>query len=298
MQINRVGEFGLIARLRKRIKTGPAVVKGIGDDCAVLEFNKNRYQLFTCDTLVEGVDFIRAEKPYRIGRKAIAVSVSDIAACAGIPQYCLVALAVPQRTTVNFIDELLRGILSIARKYKIDLAGGDLSRSGHLVINVSMLGSVEKKNLVLRNGAETGDIIFVTGSLGGSIKGKHLNFTPRVKEARFLAKNFKVNAMIDISDGLAQDLGHILKESNKGAVIYEQLIPLAQEAENLNDALYKGEDFELLFTLPRKEAKKLMKKNIKIFRVVGEITERRCGLMLLDRMGRAHQIRPKGFRHF
>jgi len=298
MLITKLGEFGLIERFKKSIKTDSQVYRGSGDDCAVLKFDKNTYQLFTCDMLIEGVDFTPGEKPYLIGRKSIAVSISDIAACAGLPRYCLVSLGIPLKTSVDFIDRLFKGMLDITRQYKINLAGGDLSRSEKLIIDVSMLGIVEKKYLALRSGAKTGDIIFVTGELGGSILGKHLKFKPRLKEARFLVKNFKVNAMIDISDGLASDLGHILEQSSAGALIYADLIPVSKQARGLNDALYMGEDFELLFTLSREEAKKILNKRLTDFKPIGEIVDKKLGLRLIDKRNKERIIKPKGFKHF
>jgi thiamine-monophosphate kinase len=182
--------------------------------------------------------------------------------------------------------------------YKVNLVGGDLSKSERLIVDVSMLGMVEKNNLVLRNGAKKGDIIFVTGKLGGSIQGKHLKFTPRIKEARFLVKNFKLNSMIDISDGLAQDLGHILKESKQGAAIYEELIPQDKKARSLNDALYMGEDFELLFTMSHSDAGRLLARNHLDYKPIGEIMEKKYGLRLVDKKGKERIIKPCGFRHF
>ncbi len=298
MLITKLGEFGLIERFKRSIKLDSSVIKGTGDDCAVIKFSKDKYLLFTCDMIVEGVDFLKYEKPYLVGRKSVAVSISDIAACGGLPYYCLVSLALPKNTTVKVTDKLFKGMRDMARKFKINLVGGDLSSSKHLSIDVSMLGLVEKDNLLLRSGAEKGDIIFVTGALGGTLKGKHLRFNPRVKEARFLARNFRVNAMIDISDGLAQDLGHILAESRRGAVIYEGLIPLSKEAGNLQDALTCGEDFELLFTMPHGEAKKLLRNNPMHFKPIGEITDKKYGLRFIDKKGREKNITPKGFRHF
>ncbi len=298
MLINKIGEFGLIERIRKFIKTDASVIKGLGDDCAVLKFDKNRYQLFTCDMIIENTDFTLQDNPYLIGRKAIAVSISDIAACAGSPRYCLVSLGMSGNTSVEFIDKLIKGMLSLARKYNINIVGGDLSAARLLSIDISMLGLVEKKNLVLRSAAHVGDIIFVTGELGGSILGKHLKFTPRLKEARFLVRNFKVNAMIDISDGLACDLGHILEQSAVGAIIYEDLIPLSKQARGLKDALYMGEDFELLFTLSHDEAKRLLLKRLTNFQPIGEITPKIYGLRLVDRKGREKVIKPQGFHHF
>jgi thiamine-monophosphate kinase len=298
MLIKEIGEFGLIKRFRGKINTDASVIKGSGDDCAVLVFDKNRYQLFTCDMIVEGVDFTRKDDPYWVGRKALAVSVSDIASCSGLPRHCVVSLAAPADTSVKFIDRLFCGMLSIAKAYKINIVGGDLSRARQLAIDVSMLGLVEKPYLTLRRGALRGDIIFVTGELGGSIYGKHLRFEPRLKEARFLAKNFKVNSMIDISDGLAQDLGHILKQSKAGAIIYEKLLPISKQARSLSDALYMGEDYELLFTVSGGQAKKLLAKKLTKFRPIGEITESKFGLRLIDKKNREKIIKPKGFQHF
>ncbi len=296
--LKNLGEFGLINRIRKLIKTDSSVVKGTGDDCAVLKFDRNKYQLFTCDMIVENTDFTLKDSPYLIGRKAIAISVSDIAACAGLPRYCLVSLGMSGNTSVEFIDKILKGMLSLAKKYNINLVGGDISRARQLTIDVSMLGIVEKKNLTLRSGAKIGDIIFVTGELGGSILGKHLRFIPRLKEARFLVKNFKVNSMIDISDGLTQDLGHILEESSTGAIIYEDLIPISKQARNLNEALYMGEDFELLFTMSHTESRRLLAKAKNNFRAIGEITDKTYGLRLVDKRGKEKIIKPKGFQHF
>jgi thiamine-monophosphate kinase len=298
MLISKIGEFGLIERIKKLVKTGPLVIKGIGDDCAVLRFDRNKYLLSTCDMIVEGVDFTRKDSPYLIGRKSLAVSISDIAACAGYPRYALISMGIPRNSTVEFIDKILKGIVDLAKAYKIDIVGGDLSRAEKLIIDVNVLGFVEKINLVLRGGAKVGDIIFASGTLGGSILGRHLKFSPRIKEARYLVNNFKINAMIDVSDGLAQDLSHILKESEVGALIYEVLIPQSNQASDLEDALYSGEDFELLFTMSRKEARKLFSRRSKIFTPIGEIVERKYGFRLMDKINRERVIKPEGFRHF
>jgi thiamine-monophosphate kinase len=298
MQVKDIGEFGLIERFKNKIKVDSSVINGSGDDCAVLKLDKQNYQLLTCDMLIQGVDFTLKDNPYFIGRKAVAVSLSDIAACSGTPRYCVISLGLPGNTSVRFIDKLFQGMLDISRKYKVNIVGGDLSRSSKIIIDVSMLGQVKKKYLTLRSKAAPGDIIFVTGALGGSILGKHLKFTPRLNEAKFLSLNFKVNAMIDISDGLAQDLGHILNQSNCGAVIYEDLIPLNKGAAGLSDALNGGEDFELLFTLSRKEAGKLLKVKRAHFSPIGEIMPKDYGFKLIDKNKRQVGIKPKGFRHF
>ena len=298
MLVSKLGEFGLIERIKKSIKTDKSVIVGPGDDCAVLELDKNNYQLFTCDMITEKIDFTAKDNPFLIGRKALAVSISDIAACGGIPKYAVVSLGLPKDSNLKLTDSLCKGMLDLAKQYKINIVGGDLSKARDLTIYVSMLGIVEKKNLVLRSGAKPGDIIFVTGELGGSILGKHLRFVPRLKEARFLVNNFKVNSMIDVSDGLASDLNHILEQSKVGAEIYEELIPFSKSAKSLNDALNSGEDFELAFTLSRKEANKLLLKKLNVFRPIGEITGKKLGLRLIDKKSRENILKPKGFRHF
>lgn len=298
MRVKDIGEFGLIERFRSLLKTDASVVKGSGDDCAVLKLDKKNYQLFTCDMLVEDVDFTLKDKPDLIGRKAINVSVSDIAACCGRPRYCVISLGLAPDTPLSLIDSLFKGMRQAAVQYGLNIVGGDLSRSNKIVIDVSMLGQVEKKRLALRSGAQAGDIIFVTGELGGSIAGKHLKFKPRLEEAEFLSRNFKINAMIDISDGLAQDLRHILKASGRGALIYEELIPLSRQARGLDDALYSGEDFELLFTLSLAQAKKLLKRKLPVFKPIGEIVDKKEGLKLVNRKGKLLKVSAAGFSHF
>jgi len=297
-KLSELGEFGLIERFSKKIKTDASVIRGSGDDCAVLKLDKNNYQLFTCDMLVEGVDFTLKDGPYLIGRKSVAVSISDIASCCGLARHCVISLGLPKKCPLGFLDKLFKGMLDIAKEFNVNIVGGDLSKAPKLTIDVSMLGIVEKKYLTLRNAASLGDLIFVTGDLGGSIAGKHLSFVPRMNEARFLAQNFKINAMIDISDGLSQDLAHILKQSRVGAVIYEDLIPFNEKSRGLADALSAGEDFELLFTLSRKEAKRLLARSLINFKPIGEIVDKKLGFKLVDKEGRLKNIAPKGYRHF
>lgn len=298
MLLSKIGEFGLIERIKKMIKNNSSVVTGPGDDCAVLKYDKNNYQLFSTDMLVEGVDFTKDTDPYLVGRKALAVSISDISACGGMPTHAVVSLGLPKDITLNSLDLINKGINDLAKIYKINIVGGDISKSRDLVINVSILGIVEKRFLVKRSGAKIKDVIMVSGELGGAIKGKHLKFIPRLKEARYLVKNFKVNAMIDISDGLTQDLNHILEASNKGALIYESLIPISKQAKNLQDALSSGEDFELLFTLSKRQSKKLFTRFPANFRPIGEIAGHKHGLRLVKRNAKIIKIKPKGFRHF
>jgi thiamine-monophosphate kinase len=298
MRLNKVGEFGLIKRFQKRIKTDSSVIKGSGDDCAVLKLDKHNYQLFTTDMIIEGIDFKKSDNLKLVGRKSLAISISDIAACAGIPKHAVVALGLPPNMQISQVDLLTKGIFNLAKKFKINIVGGDISAADKLIINVSMLGSVEKNKLCLRQGAKVGDIIMVTGDFGGSIKGKHLKFTPRLKESRFLADNFKINAMIDVSDGLVADLGHILKQSSMGAVLYESLIPLSKQAQGSQDALCSGEEFELLFTATREQASKIIKSVKYRFKVIGEIMPEAFGLRLIDYKNRYSRLKFKGYRHF
>ena len=298
MRLKDIGEFGLIKRFQERIKVNSSVVVGSGDDCAVLKFNKHSYQLFTCDMIVEGVDFYKTGDLRLVGRKALAISISDIAACGGLPQHAVVALGLPKNMPVGQVDLLAKGLFDLAGKFNINIVGGDISASGKLVIDVSMLGIVEKNKLCLRRGAKAGDLIMVTGEFGGSIKGKNLKFTPRLKEARFLVDKFKINSMIDVSDGLLQDLGHILEQSRVGAVLYESLIPLSKQAQGTEEALCSGEEFELLFTASRDQASKIIKSAQYSFKVVGEIMPEAFGLRLINYKNRYSKLKLKGYRHF
>lgn len=298
MQLSKIGEFGLIERFRKKIKTDSSVVVGSGDDCAVLKFDRKHYQLLTCDMIIEGIDFTLKDSPYLIGRKALAISISDIAACAGIARYAVISLGLPRNTKVGFIDKLFEGVRSVADEFKVNIVGGDISESDRLILDASILGVVEKNNLVLRSGARPKDIIFTTGSFGGSIIGKHFKFQPRLKESRYLVENFKINSMIDVSDGLVQDLGHIVEDSNVGGVLYEEQIPLSKDACNLEDALYSGEDFELIFTCSQKMAGKILSKKPSAFKAIGEILDKKQGFYLIDKTGRVKPFDKDGFRHF
>ena len=256
--VNYIGEFGLIDLIRKQIPVGPKVARGIGDDTAVLFYSKNKYLLFTTDMMAEDVHFTRKMKPYQIGHKALACNISDIAAMGGLPTFAVVSLGVPASLTVRFVEDIYKGMQALAKQFGVNIVGGDTIRSEKIIINVALLGEVEKKYLATRDGARPGDWVFVSGPLGGSFKsGRHLSFIPRVTEARFLVQNFKPSAMMDISDGLAGDLNHMLKASKVGVKLDETLIPRHQGI-TLKQALSDGEDFELLFSLSSLKAKKLL----------------------------------------
>jgi len=297
MDIGKIGEFGLINRIKKHIRADATVVKGIGDDCAVIRSGPGKLQLYTCDMIVEGVDFTARDSRELAGRKALAVCVSDIAACGGVPRYALVSLGLPSRTQVKEVDNIYKGLNSVAREFGINIVGGDISKAPKLAIDVSLIGETRPEDLILRSGAKKGDIIFVTGSFGGSLRGKHLNFTPRLKESRYLTGHFKINSMIDVSDGLAQDLGHILEASKAGAVIYEDLVPQSPFSGGIKSALCDGEDFELVFTLSLKESRRLRKTG-RPFTAIGEIVPGKYGLTMVDSNIRRKKIKFRGFNHF
>ncbi len=312
VKLSEIGEFGLIERLQKMTRCGRGVVAGIGDDCAVLRSKRvGWYDLFTIDTLVERVHFRPEDPPSKIGRKAMAVNISDIAAMGGLPDHAVVSLAAPRDYEVEKARSIYRGMRKIARKYAVDIVGGDTVHSPkNLVITVAMTGSVEKNRVALRSGARPGDRIFVTGSLGGSLYGKHLSFTPRVNEARFLVSKSTITSMIDLSDGLASDLQRILSESSVGAEVRSDDIPLSAVAgkrsresgkTSLEMALTDGEDFELLFTVPAEEAESLAAKWKRKFRLrltcIGEITGARS-LGIVSRDGEKRTLHRTGYDHF
>ncbi len=302
MKLQNIGEFGLISKIAGRIKTDRSVIKGIDDDCAVMKWTKDKYLLATVDMLIEDRHFKRSESPVGVGWKAVCCGVSDIAATGGVPKWALMSCGFPKGLPVRYVDRIYTGIGKAAKRFGVNIVGGDTNSSEKIILDVTIMGEVNKKNLLLRSGAKAGDFIFVTGSLGGSIYGRHLNFVPRLKEAQALVKHFKINSMIDLSDGLSSDLNHILKQSGVGAVVYDYLIPKSKKAETVENALSDGEDFELLFTMPSKEASRLLDLRKRLFSIpvtrIGTVTDKKLGVKIVDIAGRKMDLVPKGFRHF
>ena len=213
-KISGINELEIIESLKRKVKNRNSVIKGIGDDAAVIKYQKGKYMLFTTDMIVEGVHFrVGSANYYQIGRKGLAVNISDIAAMGGLPKYALISLGLPRTLSRKAVDEIISGIVSLAKEYNIDIVGGDTVRSKAVTINIALVGEVKKKHLVLRNTAKEQDLIFVTGSLGNTRTYKQFNFIPRVQEAQGLIAKFKPTAMIDISDGLALDLKRIADSS-------------------------------------------------------------------------------------
>jgi thiamine-monophosphate kinase len=313
--VSDLGEFGLIERIARSVARDPRALAGIGDDCAVLPTeDPERLWLFTTDPVLEGVHFDAKATPYQIGWKAMARNLSDIAACGGRPRWALVSAGLRGDMSADFVDELYRGLNTAATHFGAHIVGGDTThvRDGFFLA-VSMLGEVERKHLKLRSAARPGDSILVTGALGGSIAGKHLEFTPRVREAHWLVEHFPVHAMIDISDGLAADLHHVLEQSSVGARIVAPRIPVSEaarhlecegdrERSSLDMAVYDGEDFELLFTIPPGHVERLLadwQQQFKLpLRAIGAITAEPGRLILVDAHGEEETLSPHGYDHF
>lgn len=299
-KISNLGEFGLINLLRRNVYSTKDVVKGIGDDTAVLSVGGSCHQLFTTDMILEDVHFTRTMNPRAIGHKALACSISDIAAMGGVPSAAVVSIGVPADLKIDFVKDLYRGMNALAKRFKVSIVGGDTVKSKKVIISVALLGWAKKKEVVTRSGARPGDMIFVTGPLGKSFETrKHLSFTPRVAESQFLVKRFKPTAMIDISDGLSADLGHILEESRVGAYLFEENIPKIKGA-TLSQALGDGEDFELLFTVSSSKGKQLLSERKGNFRFyhIGEIVGYPRRLKLLDYRGNEKDRPSSGYKHF
>jgi len=293
-------ELEFIQYLQRRFRPRRPVVIGIGDDCAVLEYTRDKYLLLATDMIIEGVHFSKKARPFQIGWKAIAVNISDIAAMGGEPKYALVSVGIPRAKNMRFRKDLTGGIKKICDKFGISVIGGDTNSSAKTVVSVTLLGEVRKGRLATRSGAGEGDLIFVTGALGER-KAKHMHFTPRIKESQILVKNFKINSMIDLSDGLSMDLNRLAKSSNTGACVYKSLVPLSEKSEPLNKAVFAGEDFELLFTASLAESKKIIKrmgeKEDLPVTLIGEVMPKRFGIKLVEEDGRVVRLKPKGFRH-
>ena len=309
-------ELNFINRLRKRVESGGAdnrVLLGIGDDAAILN-TQNSDTVLTVDLLTEGVDFLLGEvEPRLIGRKALAVNLSDLAAMAAEPVAVLVAVALPKNQAEALAPQLLEGMTPLLQKHKVALIGGDTNTwDGGVVISVTAIGRVTKHGPITRSGAKPGDRILVTGELGGSILRHQFLFEPRIDEALYLNAHAKIHAAIDISDGLSLDLARLATESKLGAIIDTANVPISQDAiaiatqskkqSPLEHALRDGEDFELILAVPQEEAKRLCEQQplMQVFDVpltdIGEFMSE-PGQWLRDEYGQLQPITPRGFMH-
>ncbi|MBS1531623.1 MAG: thiamine-phosphate kinase [Bacteroidetes bacterium] len=335
--IESLGEFGLINHLTKRAEIRHKnTLKGVGDDAAVIDFAGKR-ALVSTDMLLEGIHFDLAYTPLKhLGYKAIQVNLSDIYAMNGIASQVLVSLGISSKFPLEAVEELYKGIYLACEKYDIDLVGGDTTSSLQgLVISVTALGYADEKDIVYRNGAEEGDLICVSGDLGGAYVGLQLlereklvylenpNIQPDLEGKDYIVERqlkpearkdvvqllkdigVKPTAMIDISDGLASEILHICKQSDKGCNLYEDKIPIDpmtyQTARQFNldptvCALSGGEDYELLFTIKQADYEKM--KNLADVSFIGYITESSAGRNLVTKSGAVHEITAQGWNAF
>ncbi len=247
------GEDAVVRRLARLAgKPGPGVVAGIGDDCAVVRpAAGGMLVLLKTDCVVEGRHFTPSHPATAVGWKSACRAVSDIAACGGVPRHALITCVLRAGQEGRWLNGVYRGLAKAAREFGFGIVGGDLSRTdGPAVINVALTGEVERERLAGRGGGRPGDVLFVTGRLGGSLaSGRHLRFSPRLNEARWLTGNFPVNAMMDLSDGLASDLPRLAAASGTGFAIDPASVPRHRGA-SVAQALGDGEDYELVFAVP------------------------------------------------
>lgn len=297
------GEFAYIDWLRSRTPAAASVLVGPGDDCAVLT-PPSRPLLVTTDMLLDGSCFMLSEAgPRRVGRKAMSVNLSDIAAMAGVPIAAVVSVGLPRSGGRKLAEELYLGMREVTDAFNVPLVGGDTnSWEGPLSISVTLLGEATTRGPVLRSGAKVGDWIMVTGPLGGSILGHHLDFIPRVREALRLHEVADLHAMIDLSDGLAKDLHHICEESRCGAVIFADAVPISDAGRELSmrdgkspldHALSDGEDFELVFTVSPTDGERLLREEPTVYRIGVIIAEGYS----LERGGKRETLTPTGYEH-
>jgi len=333
MKLEDIGEFGLIRRVKPLCFVRKEnIIKGIGDDCAVYEFNREKAALFTTDMLVENVHFLRNKiTPYDLGYKTMAVNLSDIASMGGRPSDAFLSIALPGDITIEYLDDLYEGMMFLGMKYGVNILGGDTTGSKKdLVLNIALTGYMDKDKVLYRSGAQPGDKIYVNGYLGESAAGldillneTDLNYKLKshlikchnmpdvyVEEGIFLSESGAVTACIDVSDGISSDLLHICEESNCGADLYEDKLPVSTELRRYAEKMGKdpvktvvtgGEDYKLLFTVRKETAEQLEESYMKRFgnRIynVGEIIDG-SDIFLVNREGEKLVNKPSGWNHF
>jgi len=294
MKLRQVGEDALVTSLLRDLPISRAVITAAGDDCAVVESpaTKNLLVLKT-DCVVEKIHFA-ATDPVRVGWKAMMRPLSDFAATSAIPQFALITLIVPATRSTSWVKKLYRGLKTAAAHFDVSIVGGETSATrGPAVISVSISGFVEKDRRISRAGGKNGDDLFVTGRLGGSLRGKHLRFMPRIDESRWLTNNFRVHAMMDLSDGLGADLPRLAKASKLGFKIDPKKLPLASGAK-IENAISDGEDYELLFAISPRERARLEKSWRKKF---PKLSLTRIGSLTRPSSFILHPLR-RGYVHF
>jgi thiamine-monophosphate kinase len=301
------GENAMVKRLRAMLPGRRDLKCGAGDDCAVVSVCDRRFDLLlTSDPVIEGVHFSPGSPDAAVGHKALGRVLSDIAAMGGEPLWALIDVVAPPRCRQSRITGIYRGLARTARRWNVAIAGGDLARGPRLELHAFCVGRVPAGRAVLRSGARPGDLIGVTGTLGGSALGRHLRFQPRLAEGAWLRD--RVSAMMDLSDGLAADLPRLLEESSAGAVLDAASIPVSTAARRapgpkspLSRALCDGEDFELLFTVRPAGAERLIAQWKRRFRtpctLIGTVTERAGTVEMETGQGR-RPLTETGYEHF
>jgi thiamine-monophosphate kinase len=333
LTIGALGEFGLIARLTSGLPTSPDVLVGVGDDCAVLEVGGEEVLLATCDAQLDGRHFLRdVATPEQIGRRALAINLSDIAGMGGRPRFALLSLLLSPDLPVSLLDGVYAGLRQEASRYGVVIVGGNVAAAqDFLGIDMTVLGQVPREQVLLRRGARAGDVLLVTGTLGEAaaglylllhpelavpealahhLKAAQLTPVPRVPEGRLLARLGSVTAMLDISDGLAGDLGHLCAQSQVGARIDEAALPISAATQEvaglvgqsaLEWALSGGEDYQLLFTAPpgavRRIQELLWLATGTQVTVIGEILPPEAGMRLRTPAGAMQPLAARGWDH-
>jgi thiamine-monophosphate kinase len=327
MNLSELGEFGFIERVRQSVSGGQGVLLGIGDDCAVLTLPQGHLLLTTTDMLIEDVHFRRQWTDLNLlGRKSVAVNVSDIAAMGGKPRHLCLGLGIPSDMSVEDLDAFMAGFLESAKFYGATVVGGDTCRSpGPFLISVTAEGAVAEQELICRRGARPGDAVYVSGTLGDSalalrmlqsketpdpfLLQRHQDPEARMGLGRALAEAAIPSAMIDLSDGVLSDLGHILEASGVGAQVEAASLPLSEsfrqalaaDSSLMDLALAGGEDYELLFTVSPEREKDLAKIEGKAglpLTRVGTVTSPDHGLTVKNRYGREYRPQRRGYNHF
>ncbi|NKB23447.1 MAG: thiamine-monophosphate kinase [Kiritimatiellae bacterium] len=308
--LKELGEQKIIDLLTQWLPTREDVMVGSGDDTAVLDQVGSPYDLLlTSDPVIENIHFLPRTPGDQVGHKAVARALSDIAAMGGEPLWVLINIVAPASTETAYLEKIYGGMRQLLETFNTTIVGGDIAEGPTLEIHVFTAGRVPKETAVLRSGAHVGDILYVTGTLGYSWPHKHLHFTPRIKEGRWLREHGDVTSMIDLSDGLATDLRHITEKSQVGAELWESHIPIAQKENHVNDtctplehAFYDGEDYELLFTVPA-EKKETFEKNRYpgselSCTAIGHITPEKNIIKCVQEQGKSWSLEAKGFEHF
>ncbi|MEP3479241.1 MAG: thiamine-phosphate kinase [Fuerstiella sp.] len=298
----------LFIRQIQQLTVRPPVTVGIGDDGAVIDCRQDSMQIVVTDMLIDQVHFDASTvSGYDIGYKSIAVNLSDLAAMAAVPTAAFISLALPEdlRADSEFLDNFYRAVNDLAQKHDFTVAGGDTNRiDGPLVVNVCLTGVPMGEEPVLRSGAKVGDLLVVTGPLGGSLPSqRHLRPIPRLAEAKWAVTNLQVNAMMDVSDGLALDLHRMLEESGVGGILFEDHLPIHDDVSDkletslrVQRALSDGEDFELLMAIDPVSFPSSLPSGMH-FTVVGRVMEHQLGVMLQGTDGRSVALPEAGFQH-